>query len=91
MVQESIKWAQKEHGKENIVSAVLHMDEETPHLHISLVPVVSGESKKQRTTKREPPRIRRKRRRTERKPRRRNAVTRKRRQWRPCGCVPMMS
>ena len=51
--RESIKWAQKEHGKENIVSAVLHMDEETPHLHISLVPVVSGESKKQRTTKKE--------------------------------------
>ncbi|WP_168185399.1 plasmid recombination protein [Duncaniella dubosii] len=25
--RESIKWAQKEHGKENIVSAVLHMDE----------------------------------------------------------------
>lgn len=49
--RESIKWAQKEHGKENIVSAVLHMDEETPHLHVSLVPVMSGESKKQRTTK----------------------------------------
>lgn len=49
--RESIKWAQKEHGKENIVSAVLHMDEETPHLHVSLVPVVSGESKKQRTTR----------------------------------------
>lgn len=49
--RESIKWAQKEHGKDNIVSAVLHMDEETPHLHVSLVPVVSGESKKQRTTK----------------------------------------
>lgn len=49
--RESIKWAQKEHGKENIVSAVLHMDEETPHLHVSLVPIVSGESKKQRTTK----------------------------------------
>jgi len=49
--RESIKWAQKEHGKENIVSAVLHMDEETPHLHVSLVPVVQGESKKQATTK----------------------------------------
>lgn len=49
--RESIKWAQKEHGKENIVSAVLHMDEETPHLHVSLVPLVSGESKKQRNTK----------------------------------------
>lgn len=49
--RESVKWAQREHGKENIVSAVLHMDEETPHLHVSLVPVVQGESKKQATTK----------------------------------------
>lgn len=49
--RESVKWAQNEHGKENIVSAVLHMDEETPHLHVSLVPVVQGESKKQSTTK----------------------------------------
>lgn len=49
--RESVTWAQREHGKENIVSAVLHMDEETPHLHVSLVPVVQGESKKQATTK----------------------------------------
>ncbi len=49
--RESVNWAQQEHGKENIVSAVLHMDEETPHLHVSLVPVVQGESKKQLTTK----------------------------------------
>ena len=49
--RESVKWAQREHGKENIVSAVLHMDEETPHLHVSLVPVVQGESKKQAATK----------------------------------------
>lgn len=49
--RESVKWAQREHGKDNIVSAVLHMDEETPHLHVSLVPVVQGESKKQATTK----------------------------------------
>lgn len=49
--RESVKWAQQEHGKENIVSAVLHMDEETPHLHVSLVPVVQGESKKQATTR----------------------------------------
>lgn len=49
--RESVKWAQQEHGKENIVSAVLHMDEETPHMHVSLVPVVQGESKKQATTK----------------------------------------
>ena len=48
---ESVRWAQETHGAENIVSAVLHMDEETPHIHVSLVPVVTGESKKQRTTK----------------------------------------
>ena len=47
----SVRWAQETHGVENIVSAVLHMDEETPHIHVSLVPVVTGESKKQRTTK----------------------------------------
>lgn len=49
--RESVRWAQHEHGKDNIVSAVLHMDEETPHLHVSLVPVVQGESKKQATTR----------------------------------------
>jgi len=33
-------------GKENIVSAVLHMDEQTPHIHTTLVPIVKGERKK---------------------------------------------
>lgn len=43
----SIKWAQDTHGKENVVSAVLHMDETTPHLHLTVVPIVKGESKDQ--------------------------------------------
>lgn len=44
----SIKWAQDTHGKENVVSAVLHMDETTPHLHLTVVPIVKGESKDQK-------------------------------------------
>lgn len=30
-------------GKENTVSAVLHMDEHTPHIHATVVPIVTGE------------------------------------------------
>lgn len=43
----SIKWTQDTHGKENVVSAVLHMDEKTPHLHVTVVPIVQGMSKDQ--------------------------------------------
>ena len=35
-------------GKENIVSAVLHMDEQTPHIHATLVPIVRGERKRRK-------------------------------------------
>ena len=40
--RESVKWAQREHGKENIVSAVLHMDEETPAPPCVACPGCSG-------------------------------------------------
>lgn len=30
------------HGKENVVSAVVHLDESTPHLHFNLMPVMGG-------------------------------------------------
>lgn len=43
----SIRWAQQTHGEENVVSAVLHMDEKTPHLHVTVVPIVQGMSKDQ--------------------------------------------
>lgn len=33
-------------GRENIVAAHLHRDEETPHIHITLVPIVKGERKR---------------------------------------------
>ncbi len=30
------------YGKENIISAVVHVDETTPHLHLNIVPIVNG-------------------------------------------------
>ena len=33
-------------GKENIISAVVHMDESTPHMHLMYIPVVEATSKK---------------------------------------------
>ena len=30
------------YGEDNIISAVVHMDETTPHLHLNLIPVVDG-------------------------------------------------
>jgi vacuolar-type H+-ATPase subunit E/Vma4 len=36
-----LDWVEKRFGKENIVSAVVHMDEKTPHLHVDFVPVLT--------------------------------------------------
>jgi hypothetical protein len=44
--QDSIHWLQDTFGKENVVSAMLHMDEKTPHLHATVVPIVTGERRK---------------------------------------------
>lgn len=33
-------------GKENIISAVVHLDEETPHLHLVFIPVIHTQDKK---------------------------------------------
>ena len=46
---DSLKWLQDTFGKENVVSVVLHMDEHTPHLHASIVPIVIGERRKARS------------------------------------------
>lgn len=43
---DSMQWLHKTFGKENIVSAVLHMDETTPHIHATIVPIVTGERRK---------------------------------------------
>lgn len=44
--RDNIGWLQDTFGKENVVSAVLHMDEKTPHIHATVVPVVKGERRK---------------------------------------------
>lgn len=45
-VDESIAWAGKTWGQENIVTAVLHRDEKTPHIHLIVVPIVQGLSRR---------------------------------------------
>ena len=42
------KRLRKTYGADNVVSAVLHMDEETPHIHATIVPIVQTERKKQK-------------------------------------------
>ena len=39
----NLKWLHETFGKENVVSCVLHMDEKTPHLHATIVPIVHTE------------------------------------------------
>ncbi len=41
---ESVKWLQKEYG-DNLVSATLHLDETTPHIHATFVPLIETENK----------------------------------------------
>ena len=44
--QDSLAWAQDTFGRDNVVSASLHVDEKTPHIHLIVVPLVKGESKR---------------------------------------------
>lgn len=46
--QDNLDWLRKTYGEDNVVSAVLHMDEETPHIHATIVPIVQTERKKQK-------------------------------------------
>ena len=43
-LNESIKWLKSTYG-DNLVSAVLHMDEQTPHIHFTVVPLVEKDGK----------------------------------------------
>lgn len=43
---DNIDWLKQTYGAENLVSAVLHMDEKTPHIHATVVPIVVGERRK---------------------------------------------
>jgi hypothetical protein len=43
---DNLEWLKKTFGTENLVSAVLHLDEKTPHIHATVVPIVTGERRK---------------------------------------------
>lgn len=44
--KEILNWSQEKWGKENVVSASLHVDERTPHIHMIVVPIVTGQSRR---------------------------------------------
>ncbi|SBW03074.1 MobV family relaxase [uncultured Dysgonomonas sp.] len=52
--RDNIDWLKKTYGEENLVAATLHMDETTPHIHASVVPIVQGERRKKKTNKERP-------------------------------------
>lgn len=39
--QEAVDFIEKHQSKETIISAVVHMDEKTPHMHLSFVPLTA--------------------------------------------------
>lgn len=43
---DSLQWLRETYGELNLVSAVLHMDEKTPHIHATVIPIVEGERRK---------------------------------------------
>lgn len=43
-----IDYIRKTFGQENVVAAALHMDETTPHLHVTVVPIVEGQAKERK-------------------------------------------
>ena len=46
--QDNIDWLRKTYGIDNVVSVVLHMDESTPHLHATVVPIVHTERQRKK-------------------------------------------
>ena len=43
---DTLAWAQSRWGYENVVSATLHCDEKTPHMHVIVVPIVQGQRRR---------------------------------------------
>lgn len=52
---DNLEWLRRTFGTENVVSAVLHMDEATPHIHAAVVPIITGERRKARKKKTDEP------------------------------------
>lgn len=51
--EDNLAWLRKTYGADNVVSVVLHMDEKTPHIHATVVPIVTGERRKAKETKKQ--------------------------------------
>ena len=45
-IKANLSWLKDTFGEENLVSCVLHMDEKTPHLHATIIPIVTTERKR---------------------------------------------
>ncbi|KAA6318263.1 Plasmid recombination enzyme [termite gut metagenome] len=48
---DGVDWLKQTFGADNVVSAVLHRDETTPHIHATVVPIVTGERRKAKEEK----------------------------------------
>ena len=48
---DSLDWLRETFGAENVVSVDLHRDEKTPHIHATVVPIVTGERRTKPTNK----------------------------------------
>ena len=44
--KDNIEWLRRTYGADNLVSCVLHMDEKTPHLHATVIPIVTTPRKR---------------------------------------------
>lgn len=47
-IRSNLDWLSDTFGKDNVVSCVLHMDEKTPHLHATVVPIVTEQRKRRK-------------------------------------------
>ena len=45
-INANVRWLKDTFGEDNLVSCVLHMDEKTPHLHATIIPIVTTERKR---------------------------------------------
>lgn len=53
--KDNLTYLQNTFGKENVVSATLHLDEDAPHIHASVVPIVQGERRQKKSNKEKEP------------------------------------
>jgi hypothetical protein len=52
-INENLHWLKDTFGEQNLVAAHLHLDEKTPHIHASVVPVVTGATRKAHKNKKQ--------------------------------------